>query len=136
MTQQPLKIILDTDPGGDDSFAFLWLQSLAKQGLAEIVAVTAVDGNVQAKYTFIGSCKLLRLGGFDSIEVGRGVVGGSAQKTVVDAGAIHGRDGMGNLSHTLPVTHQDYETARYSDDLLIEKLRAAPGEITLVAIGR
>ncbi len=131
----PIKILLDTDPGGDDSFAFLWLQSLAKQGYAEIVAVTSADGNVQAHHTFAGSCKLLQLGGFGGVEVGRGVIGGSAQQAVADAGGIHGADGMGNLSHTLPAPAQDYETARASDDLLIEKLKAAPGEIVLVAIG-
>lgn len=134
MTTQPTKIILDTDPGGDDSFAFLWLQSLAKQGFAEIVAVTSADGNVHAERTFIGACKLLQLGGFPHIEVGRGVIGGSATD-VEDAGAIHGNDGMGNLSHTLPETHQDYEVARSSDDLLIDKLKANPHEITIVAIG-
>lgn len=135
MPFQPLKIILDTDPGGDDSFAFLWLQSLAKQGLAEIVAITAVDGNVQAKYTFAAACQLLQLGGFSQVEVGRGVIGGSAQSEVEDAAAIHGGDGMGNLSHTLPAVHQDYATARFSDELLIDKLTAAPGEITILAIG-
>lgn len=135
MSTQPVKIILDTDPGGDDSFAFLWLQSLVKRGFAELVAVTAVDGNVQAKYTFIGSCKLLRLGGLDTVEVARGVIGGSANQDVEDAGAIHGADGMGNLSHTLPDAHQNYEQARYADEMLIEKLNAEPGEITIVAIG-
>jgi inosine-uridine nucleoside N-ribohydrolase len=134
VNSQPLKLILDTDPGGDDSFAFLWLQSLAKQGLAEIVAVTAADGNVHAQYTFTGACKLLQLGGFPDVEVGRGVIGGSVGE-VEDAGAIHGADGMGNLSHTLPASNQTYETARYSDDVLIDKLKQAPGEITIVAIG-
>jgi inosine-uridine nucleoside N-ribohydrolase len=129
------KILLDTDPGGDDSFAFLWLQSLAHQRVADIVAVTAVDGNVHAEYTFAASCKLLQLGGFPDVEVGRGVIGGSAQAAVEDAGAIHGADGMGNLSHTLPDAHQDYSAARPSDQLLIETLQSAPGEITLVAIG-
>ncbi len=132
---QPIKIILDTDPGGDDSFAFLWLQSLAKQGLAEIVAITTADGNVQAKYTFTAACKLLQLGGFSQIEVARGMMGGSAQSEIEDAAAIHGGDGMGNLSHTLPAVHQDYQTARFADELLIDQLTANPGEITLVAIG-
>ncbi|NJR66125.1 MAG: nucleoside hydrolase [Leptolyngbyaceae cyanobacterium CRU_2_3] len=129
------KIILDTDPGGDDSFAFLWLISLVKQNLAELVAVTSVDGNVQAQLTFTGSCKLLTLCGFNQIEVGRGVMGGSKTDDVNDAGAIHGSDGMGNLSQTLPEANQIYESARYSDDLLIEKLKDLPGEITIIAIG-
>jgi inosine-uridine nucleoside N-ribohydrolase len=132
--QKP-KIILDTDPGGDDSFAFLWLMSLAKRELAEIVAVTSVDGNVHARLTFAGSGKLLRLCGFDAVEVGRGLIGGSNSEDVEDAGAIHGADGMGNLSHTLPNFDQSYESARYSDELLIKKLKEYPGEITIIAIG-
>jgi hypothetical protein len=43
------------------------------------------------------------------------VVGGSASQTIENADAIHGVDGMGNLSHTLPEIDQDYEQARYSD---------------------
>lgn len=131
----PVKIILDTDPGGDDSLAFLWLQSLAKQGFAEIVAVTSADGNVCTASTFLAACKLLQLGGFNTVEVGRGVIGGSANQQVEDAKAIHGYDGIGNLSDMLPEGHQDYDRARYSDEILIEHLKTAPNEITIVAIG-
>lgn len=132
MQSDPSKIILDTDPGGDDSFALLWLMSLARQGCAEIVAVTASAGNVNARDTFIGASKLLALGGFRAVEVGRGV--GQASAEIEDAVHIHGADGMGNLSHTLPQVSQPYEEARPSDEILIEKLQAMPGEITIVAI--
>lgn len=127
------KVILDTDPGGDDIFAFLWLLSLVKQGWAELVAVTAADGNVSARRTFSSASQILGLGGFPQIEVGRGVpVNG---ETVEDAAHIHGSDGMGNLSHTLPPATHSWEAARSSDELLIDKLNGAPGEITIVAIG-
>ena len=132
---QPLslpKIILDTDPGGDDAFAFLWLMSLVKKGFAELVAVTSVEGNVNAKLTFTNACKLLQLTNFSHIEVGRGVI--KTQKEVDDAAHIHGNDGLGNLAQTLPSPQQSYEKARYSDDILIEKLTAFPGEITIIAL--
>ena len=126
------KIILDTDPGGDDIFAFLWLLSLVKQGLAELVAVTTADGNVAARRTFSSASQILGLGGFQHIEVGRGVsVKGEALE---DAAHIHGLDGMGNLSHTLPAATHTFEKARYSDEIIIDKLNANPGEITLIAI--
>lgn len=130
------KIILDTDPGGDDSFALLWLQSLAKQGLVDIIAVTASAGNVNAHSTFLGASKLLIAGGFDAIEVGRGVgrASQSAGTEIDDAAHIHGTDGMGNLSHLLPDVSQAYEQARPSDQILIEKLSQMPGEITIIAI--
>ena len=63
MTTQPThpRIILDTDPGGDDIYAFLWLLSLVNSGLAELVAVTSADGNVAAKRTFSRKPKKLSL---------------------------------------------------------------------------
>lgn len=128
------KLIVDTDPGGDDALALLWLQSLARQGLAELLAVTTTSGNVGAALTFAGASKLLKLGGFDGVEVGRGV-SKELDVAVEDAAHIHGADGMGNLSHTLPESDRPFATARSADDILIEHLTAHPGEITLVAIG-
>ncbi len=127
------KIILDTDPGGDDIFAFLWVQSLVKQGLAELIAITATAGNVSASKTFSNASQILNLVGAPTIEVGRGVPLNSNPNE--DAAHIHGNDGMGNLSKTLPPPTHNYEIARYSDEILIDKLNAMPGEITLVAIG-
>ncbi|NJK37044.1 MAG: nucleoside hydrolase [Oscillatoriales cyanobacterium RM2_1_1] len=127
------KIILDTDPGGDDAFAFLWLASLIQQDLAKLVAVTATDGNVQASLTFTNACKLLQLTGLDQVEVGRGVL--NPDQAMANAAMIHGHDGLGNLAHTLPVPHQNYQTARFSDEILIETLTNYPGDITIVALG-
>lgn len=126
------KIILDADPGGDDIYAFLWLSSLVKQGFAELVAVTAAEGNVAAKQTFSSASQLLNLVGFPDIEVGRGI---PVKEIIEDASHIHGSDGMGNLSCTLPQPIHQFEVAPDSDRLIIEKLNAAPGEITIVAVG-
>ncbi len=126
------KIILDTDPGGDDAFALFWLISLVKKGFAELLAVTSVEGNVNAKLTFTNACKLLKLTGFPQIEVGRGVI--KTQKEIADAAHIHGNDGLGNLAQTLPSSQKSYEKARDSDKILIEKLTQFPGEITLIAL--
>jgi inosine-uridine nucleoside N-ribohydrolase len=128
----PRRILLDADPGGDDVIALLWLQSLAKQGLAEIVAVTTVDGNVRNRYTFANASQTLALGGFDQVEVGRAQPGPEAAP---DAAHIHGADGIGNLSQTLPASRHELGKARFGWEIIIEKLNAAPGEITLVAIG-
>jgi inosine-uridine nucleoside N-ribohydrolase len=134
MTSQSIpKLILDTDPGGDDTFALFWLLSLVKQGFAELVAVTAADGNVAAKRTFLSASQLLGLVGFESIEVGRGVL--TKVEPSENAAHIHGADGMGNLSHTLPEATHAIDSARYSDEIIVDRLSAAPGEITLVAIG-
>ncbi len=127
------KIILDTDPGGDDIFALLWVQSLVNQGLADLIAITATAGNVSAHKTFSNVSQILNLVGSAPIEVGQGV--SLDRDASDDAAHIHGSDGMGNLSKTLPPPTHDYQTARYADEILIDKLTLMPGEITLVAIG-
>lgn len=130
---KPTKIILDTDPGGDDIFAFLWLLSLAKQEVVELVAITAAEGNVAARKTFTNSAQVLELTGFSTIPVGRAVP--LHTDPGADAGHIHGADGMGNLSQTLPLSDQVFDSAQRADDLLIEALNADPGTITILAIG-
>lgn len=126
----PIKIIFDTDPGGDDIFALFWLQSLIKQGFAELIAITTAAGNVAASKTFSSASQILSLGGLAHVEVGRGVEIPLSE----DAAHIHGNDGMGNLSERLPSPVHDYETARYSDEILIDRLNSTPGEITVIAI--
>jgi inosine-uridine nucleoside N-ribohydrolase len=127
------QIILDTDPGGDDIFALLWLLSLVKQGLADLVAVTATEGNVAVQKTFSNASQVLSFMGFSAIEIGRGVP--IASHSGADAGHIHGADGMGNLSQTLPPSIHRFETARDADQLIVDRLNATPGETTIVAIG-
>ncbi|EDX87785.1 Inosine-uridine preferring nucleoside hydrolase superfamily [Synechococcus sp. PCC 7335] len=126
------KIIIDTDPGGDDIFAILWALSLVRQQHAELVAITTAVGNVAAHQTFRNSNQILELTGFSNIPVGRGVL---IQEDSKDAAHIHGADGMGNLSRILPPSTSDYESAIMADELLIEQLNSNPGTITIVAIG-
>jgi inosine-uridine nucleoside N-ribohydrolase len=98
MTNKP-KIILDTDPGGDDIFAILWLQSLAKQNLVEIVAITTAQGNVAAEVTFACASQVMGLVGFEaSTELAKSV--NFQQNEIESATYIHGDDGMGGLSIT------------------------------------
>lgn len=126
------KIILDTDPGGDDIFALLWLLSLVKQGFVELIAVATAQGNVDANVTFACASQVLALTGFTEIKLGKGVIFNAIE--IGDAAYIHGNDGMGGLAQTLPQVFHDYATAPNSDDLIIEKLNAYPGEIILIAI--
>ncbi|MGP1384858.1 MAG: nucleoside hydrolase [Thainema sp.] len=138
MTTPISKIILDTDPGGDDIFALLWLLSLVQQGFAELVAVTTTAGNVSAQQTFLNASQVLTTVGFPHIPVGRGATAAqtSAQTLVqADASHIHGSDGMGNLSASLKPAAHAVNQAPSSIDILIHNLNQAPGEITLVAVG-
>lgn len=102
-----------------------------KQGFVELVAVTTAEGNVNAKTTFACASQVLHFTGFVEIELGKGVV---EPTDMEDAAYIHGADGMGGLSESLPSVKHDYGNARYSDDIIIDKLNAHPGEITLLAV--
>jgi inosine-uridine nucleoside N-ribohydrolase len=129
---QPRRILFDTDPGGDDIFALLWLQSLARQGHAEIVAVTTVGGNVSSRQTFENASRVLALGGHASVEVARCA---TADRPAADASHIHGLDGMGNLAQQLPAAPHRWDDAPRADDVIIRRLEQSPGQITLVAVG-
>ncbi|MCT7974299.1 nucleoside hydrolase [Laspinema olomoucense] len=133
LTPFPRKILVDTDPGGDDTFALLWLQSLVKQGFAEWVGVTTVAGNVSPELTFANACKVLALGGFESVKVGKSVVWEGGK--IGDAAEVHGIDGLCNLSHLLPDSPRQFAAAPDADDLIIETLEAAPGEVTVIGLG-
>jgi len=133
MSIKPTKVILDTDPGADDIFALLWLISLSLQAQVEIAAITTVGGNVPELSTFYAAHKILDLLGIKDIEVGRSSP--RLHGEISDAANIHGQDGMGNLSHTLPQVEKELSQARYADEVIIDRLSQAPGEIDLVAIG-
>lgn len=133
MPVSPRRILLDTDPGGDDAIALLWLLSLVKQGRAELVAVTTVAGNVPAFQTFNNASQLLHLVGFSSIPVGRANY--DRPTPAHQATHIHGADGLGNLTATLPPATHQFTQAPTATTLIIEQLSAAPGQITIVAIG-
>jgi purine nucleosidase len=122
------RIILDTDPGIDDALAlFLALASPEVQ----LEAVTTVHGNVPVEMTTRNALGLLEVAGRRDIPVARG----SAQPLVraqVDAKHVHGPTGLGTLTLPEPQTSVVSQSAA---DLIIERVQAAPGEITLVPIG-
>lgn len=128
----PKKVLIDTDPGGDDIYSLFWLQSLMRQEVVELLAIATTEGNVSARNTFNAACQVLRLGDIDTVAVGRGV--DVPDKYLTNASHIHGDDGMGNLSQTLPPGRRRFHESLVSDDLIIRVLKAHPYEVTLVAI--
>ena len=130
----PIPILLDTDPGGDDAVALLWLAALVKRGLAELAAVTTTGGNVRASLTYAGAAKLLHLADLDQVPLGRG--GDRKDGPIADAAHIHGEDGMGACSEILLTPpSRTIDQAPNSVDVIVETLTARPGAVSVLAIG-
>ncbi len=125
-------ILLDTDPGGDDAVALLWLASLVHQRRAELVAVTAVDGNVGPEATWRNAAGLLALAGLGSVPVGAGQRCDRARRR---AAHVHGRDGLGGQAGLLAQPALSIGSSAASAHTIVDVLTGRPGEITLLAVG-
>src|SRR5947209_11594921 len=122
------RIILDTDPGIDDALAlFLALSSPD----VRLEAITTVGGNVNADLTTYNALALLELAGRTDIPVARGSNRPIVRQAVY-ADYVHGDNGLGGLQLPEPKIKA---IDSHAVDVIIEKIMAAPGEITLVPIG-
>ncbi len=122
------RILLDTDPGIDDALAlFLALASPEVQ----LEAITTVSGNVGVASTTRNALSLLEFLGRTDIPVARGSDRPLLRRHT-DAAYVHGDNGLGGVQ--LPEPHLQ-PVAQHAVDMIIERILAAPGEITLVPIG-
>ncbi len=122
------RIILDTDPGIDDALAlFLALASPEVQ----LEAITTVNGNVGVAATTRNALTLLEFLGRTNIPIARGS-DRPLLRTYTDAAYVHGDNGLGGIQLPDP---RIQPIPQHAVDVIIERILAAPGEITLVPIG-
>jgi purine nucleosidase len=128
VTDQPRPLILDVDTGIDDSLAILYTLGSPQ---AQLLAVTCVSGNVEARQVARNTLGLLELAGRPDVEValGREVPLVRELETTPET---HGPEGIGYA--TLPVADRPV-SERHAADLIIEQAQARPGELTLVTLG-
>ncbi|MBI1877846.1 MAG: nucleoside hydrolase [Chloroflexi bacterium] len=122
------RIIIDTDPGIDDALAILL--ALASPEL-RLEALTVTVGNCSTAQGVVNALSVLELAGAMDVPVAPGLDRPLLQP-VLTAPETHGNTGLGYAQ--LPPPRQK-PTSQHAVDLLIERIMAAPGEITLVAIG-
>ncbi len=123
------KIIIDTDPGQDDAVAILL--ALASPEL-EVVAITAVAGNVPLPLTERNVRKICELAGRPDMQVYAGA-SRPLMRTLVTAEYVHGNSGLDGPD--LPDPQMPLQR-QHAVDFIVETLMAAQaGEITLCPLG-
>jgi purine nucleosidase len=122
------KIILDCDPGIDDALAIAFAHG--HPGI-ELVGITTVAGNVGLAKTTANALAVCEYIGAAGTPVTAGCAG-PLLRPALDARQVHGESGLGGAVLPAPSASP---AAGHAIDYIVDTVRAAPGEITLVATG-
>ncbi|HEY2428371.1 MAG TPA: nucleoside hydrolase [Acidimicrobiales bacterium] len=125
-----IRVIFDSDGGVDDAAALWWACTSPD---VEVVAVTAVAGNVDVDQAAANLATILAAAGHPQVPVAVGPADPVGPTPPVRrASFIHGTDGLGDLG----LTGGAWEPAPVGGpELLVELTAARPGELTVVATG-
>ncbi len=124
---QPIRLVIDTDPGVDDAIAILMALAAPE---VEVVGLATVGGNVPLARTTRNALALLQAAGFGGIPVAKGASRPLRGKFRY-APQFHG---PGGLSLRLPepaITPMEQGAVPF----LYDQLTKEPGEVALVALG-
>lgn len=122
------KIIIDCDPGIDDSIA-LMLAAVSPE--LEIMGITTVSGNIEVNVCIENTFQVLKLMGREEIPVYKGA-SFPLIREFHDATDTHGIDGIGEV-HLSKTGLKPKDKA--AEDFIIETIKRYPNEITLIALG-
>ncbi|CAK9169352.1 unnamed protein product [Ilex paraguariensis] len=126
---KPEKIIIDTDPGIDDSMAILMA---FQTPVVEILGLTTIFGNVATEDATHNALHLCEIAGYPGVPVAEGssepLKGGIPRV----ADFAHGADGLGNINLPPPKSKKIEKTA---SKFLVDKVSEYPGEVSILALG-
>jgi uridine nucleosidase len=125
----PRKIIIDTDPGIDDSMAIFYALNSPE---IELLGLTTIFGNASTEICTINALRLLEIAGRSDIPVYKGAEKPISSERRGSPEFVHGPDGQGNSNLSPPKTSVQNQTAL---EFLHKTIRDNPGEVTLVPIG-
>ena len=123
------KIIIDTDPGIDDSLAIFYALNSPE---LEVLGLTTIFGNAHTSTCTINALKLLEIANADHIPVCEGASVPLNGNFRGPASFVHGDDGQGNSYQDAPSKQKEELSAV---EFLKQSIDKNPGEITLVPIG-
>jgi purine nucleosidase len=121
-------LILDVDTGIDDSLALLYV---AGSPDAELLAVTCVSGNIDARQVAINTRAILELAGRPDVEVALGRETPLVRRLETTP-ETHGPQGLGHAELPPPATPL---SERHAVDVILDEAHRRPGEVTLVTLG-
>lgn len=123
------KLIIDTDPGIDDSMAiFMAFQSPE----LEILGLTTIFGNTNTEDSTHNALLLCEIAGCPGIPVAEGSLGPLKGGRPRVADFIHGSDGLGNTFLPPPKAKKSEKSA---SEFLVDKISEYPGEVSILALG-
>jgi purine nucleosidase len=122
------RLMIDVDTGIDDALALLYACASPE---ADIVAVTCVAGNVDARQVAANTLAVLELAGRGDVEVALGQEVPLVRPRMT-AQETHGPKGIGYAE--LPEAAR-LLSDRNAADLIIAESRARPNEITMITLG-
>lgn len=123
------RLIVDTDPGIDDTAALLMALG---SGRVEIEALTTVFGNSSVENTTRNALTILEAAGHPDIPVYAGAGRPLLRESPGLGAHVHGEDGLGEAGVPKPLGSPTPGRAALE---IVERIMAAPGEIDLVALG-
>ena len=126
-----MKVIFDTDPGIDDAMALLYLSKLPE---IDLLGITTVVGNADIATTTRNALFLRERFG-----IAAPVIQGAGQtldgKAKPEPVLVHGHNGLGDIA--IPETiDQSGLRPGTAAQFIIDTLRAHPGDVTIIAVGR
>lgn len=122
------KVMLDCDPGMDDSVAIVLA---AKSAELELLAVTTTHGNYPVDVTSINALKVLEMLSLRDIPVARGMSRPMVRKAPEDP-FTHGSDGQAENNLPQPTLQLD---PRHAVDLIIDVVRDNWGDVEIITTG-
>lgn len=122
------KVILDCDPGMDDSMAIVMA---AKAPQLNLLAVTAVNGNYPVDITSDNARKVLEMLGRQDIPAAKGMARPMVRPAPPDP-FTHGADGQAENFLPAPAIPLAKE---HAVDLIIRLVKENPGEVTILCTG-
>ncbi|KAG5316600.1 IUNH hydrolase, partial [Pseudoatta argentina] len=128
----PRKILIDSDPGGDDGLALmLALIYEAKTHDIEILAIGVSYGNTYLENTSMNMLKILTVAGKKKL------VYAGADKPLInkyESDNFFGDDGFGDFNFTQKITVK-IDRSKHASVAYVDLVKKYPGEITIITLG-